>query len=135
MKIQKIVCIDFDGVIHSYSSGWKGANIISDSPVKGAIQWLINLLENDDLKPVIYSARSCQVGGIDAMKDWLLQYGLPPKYICFNKLDAETKDGKLLGFPVTKPPAFLTIDDRAIVFEGVFPSTTEIIKFKSWLGN
>ena len=35
-----IVCLDFDGVIHSYSSGWKGPREIPDPPVPGAIRWI-----------------------------------------------------------------------------------------------
>jgi hypothetical protein len=30
-----ILCLDFDGVLHSYTSGWKGAAVIPDPPVPG----------------------------------------------------------------------------------------------------
>ena len=32
-----IVVLDFDGVIHSYKSGWKGADVIPDEPVPGPV--------------------------------------------------------------------------------------------------
>lgn len=42
MKIQKllILSIDFDGVIHSYTSRWKGVDVIPDMPVPGAFEAL-----------------------------------------------------------------------------------------------
>ena len=43
-----ILCIDFDGVLHSYSSGWKGARNIPDPPVTGAIEWLDSLVEDGE---------------------------------------------------------------------------------------
>lgn len=35
-----ILCVDFDGVIHSYASGWTKTDTVADDPVPGAIGWL-----------------------------------------------------------------------------------------------
>lgn len=134
-----IILVDFDGVIHSYTSGWCGVDVIPDDPVPGAIEFLeANLPDPDDLdlfgtswdifrnenRPVvrIYSSRSKSYKGRRAMKNWLIKHGLHPGYI---------RDD-ILKFPITKPPAFLTIDDRALCFEGEFPSVNEMMAFKPW---
>lgn len=126
-----IICVDFDGVIHSYTSGWKGVSVIPDPPVSGAIEWLISHLPEPDSfgmsfyqGPIvqIYSSRSKSWFGRRAMKKWLIAHGLPREYI----------DDGLLKFPTKKPAAFLTIDDRAICFNGKFPSTEEMMAFKPW---
>lgn len=115
---KKILCVDFDGVIHSYSSGWKGGNVVSDPPVPGAIEWLEKASDKYNIN--IYSSRSNHFDGIQAMKTWLLDNGLPPNILSD------------IFFPTQKPAAYLTIDDRAICFNGVFPSFDEIDNFKPW---
>lgn len=133
MTKNPIICVDFDGVIHSYTSGWKGADVIPDEPVPGAIEWLIHHLPIPEAisamgeeyvgpEPVIYSARSGQKGGIKAMKEWFIKHGLHPAYI----------SDDILKFPKEKPAAFLTIDDRAICFNGHFPTSEEIMGFQTW---
>lgn len=127
-----IICVDFDGVIHSYTSGWKGVSVISDDPVPGAIEFLLRNLPLPDRQGVtgphtgpivqIYSSRSKSWFGRRAMKKWLIKHGLPREYIT---------DG-ILKFPTKKPAAFLTIDDRAICFNGTFPSKAEMMSFKPW---
>ena len=59
------------------------------------------------------------------MKKWLIKHGLHPAYI----------NDKILEFPTKKPAAFLTIDDRAICFDGTFPSKDEMLNFKPWNKN
>jgi hypothetical protein len=71
-------------------------------------------------RAVIYSSRSKDPKGVEAMKQWLLDYGI-------------TKDELAqIDFPSQKPPAFLTIDDRAICFRGTFPSHIELDNFRVW---
>jgi hypothetical protein len=115
-----ILCIDFDGVIHSYISPWTNAETISDSPVPGAIEWLESLL--DDFEVCIYSSRSKSSLAICEMKNWLYKYGM------------DWEDIERIKFPMQKPAAFLTIDDRTICFEGEFNNLTlkELLKFKPW---
>jgi hypothetical protein len=118
MKIEKLrICVDFDGVIHSYKSGWKGADVIPDEPVEGAFEALTTYLETG-YAVAVYSSRSGQEGGIEAMKNWFLQHG-------FEELGA-------LEFPEQKPPAVFYIDDNGFKFEGKFPSSDYIENWKPW---
>lgn len=130
LKGTPILCLDFDGVLHSYSSGWKGPRNIPDPPVDGAIEWLQSLLGCPDyfgigpryldFKIAIFSSRSRYIGGRRAMKKWLVRHGLDINYL------------ELISFPTRKPPAFLQIDDRAMTFKGEFPSVEEMKSFKPW---
>jgi hypothetical protein len=69
MKKKPILVLDFDGVIHSYSSGWKGASVIPDAPVQGSIDFILNAIKRYEV--AILSSRSHQWGGKQAMKKWL----------------------------------------------------------------
>lgn len=132
MNKNPIICVDFDGVIHSYASGWKGVDQIPDPPVPGAIDWLLAHLPVPEAlgmaspyvgpEVVIYSSRSKERAGIAAMKEWLVRNGVDEWYF---------RDD-ILKFPTQKPAAFLTIDDRAICFDGRFPTSEEMLAFTPW---
>lgn len=119
-KGRPILCIDFDGVIHSYLSGWKGATEIPDPPVDGALRWLRDLVLSEKFQVTIYSSRSRYENAISYMKKWLLDNGLDLHTVCS------------IEFPTEKPPAFLQIDDRAICFTGEFPTIEDMLAFKPW---
>lgn len=125
-KRKPILCLDFDGVLHSYSSGWKGADVIPDPPVKGALQFIYDAL-HAGFDVQIYSSRSHQSNGIGAMERWL-------ELECEAELGG-TATAFILGlvkWPEYKPSAMVTIDDRAITFTGEWPDLGELLTFKPW---
>lgn len=126
MAHKPILCVDFDGVIHSYASGWKGAAVIPDPPVPGAIAFLREAVKHFNVQ--VFSSRSGQPGGITAMCEWLGRWVLEQR-LEDNEDLAWAGDIK---WPTEKPPAHLTIDDRAILFTGTWPSMQEIHDFKPW---
>jgi hypothetical protein len=122
-----ILVLDFDGVIHSYASGWKGADIIPDPPVDGAMQFIWDATEH--FRVAVFSSRSNQAGGINAMKRWLDHH-----FRGYWGTHATQADDKLsdIEWPLEKPAAFITIDDRALTFDGRWPTIEFLKEFKPW---
>ena len=111
----KTVVFDFDGVIHSYISGWKGADCIPDPPVPG-IWDAIDEIRRAGYEVVVVSTRCATHKGRRAVVDWLQKY----------KIEVD-------GVKADKPPAICYIDDRAICFDG-HPETLiyKIRSFRPW---
>ena len=122
-----IIAIDFDGVLHSYIEKWQGTDIIPDPPVDGALDWLLKLLRDPILVPTIYSSRSKYPEGIAAMRAWLMEH-YSNKY----GMDIASDIVESIRFASEKPAAFLTIDDRAVQFRGIFPTPEAIKAFTPW---
>jgi hypothetical protein len=141
-----ILCIDFDGVIHSYESGWQGGALYG-TVVSGFFEWAAEAKEHFTL--AIYSSRSGSYEGRKRMHEWLyrqwLRWGsglataIPPIWVS-DPLQVAPDGGPPLRmdfvFVDTKPPAFLTIDDRAIQFEGKWSDPQldpeRLLQFKPW---
>jgi hypothetical protein len=124
-----ILCVDFDGVIHSYTSPWTDEMTISDPPVKGAIKWLWTATEWFDVQ--VYSSRSKNAEARDAMLLWLREWA---------SFEMDSEHPMVIGdpYPITfaaeKPAAFLTIDDRALTFDGDWSELdpADLLNFKPW---
>ena len=116
-----ILCLDFDGVLHSYTSGWKGADVIPDPPIEGAAAFMKKALNR--FRVCIFLSRSNQPGGLKAMQDWMIKW-----------MPSETVPHWAHGleWPLEKPAAFVTIDDRALTFDGTWPSMETLQNFKPW---
>lgn len=94
------VVFDFDGVIHSYTSGWQGPGVIPDPPVPG-IKEALKILQDIGYRIIIISSRSRYPEGVLAMTEYLEKHQIP-----YNEIDSE------------KPPAVAYVDDRAVRFDG-----------------
>jgi hypothetical protein len=116
-----ILCLDFDGVCHSYTSGWKGAAIIPDPPVPGMWEFLESVI--DWFEVHIFSSRTHQLGGKEAMFRWFLDHA---------ETDRQKGVSAMLIFPQEKPPAFVSLDDRVLTFTGTWPSCETLQNFKPW---
>ena len=126
MTYKPILCLDFDGVLHSYESGWKGADVIPDPPVPGAITFLRAALEH--FRVAIYSSRSGQPGGIEAMTQWI-GYHVAAERLSHQE---DLAWASAIEWPTEKPPAMVTLDDRAVMFTGTFPDPESLLDFKPW---
>lgn len=115
--MEPTIIFDFDGVIHSYTTGWHGANVASDQPVDG-IKEAIQEIRQAGYKVVVVSSRCYQDEGIETIRDYLNLHGI--------EVDDITHE---------KPPAIVSIDDRALTFDG-HPETllTKIKSFRTWNG-
>ena len=124
-----ILCVDFDGVIHSYSSGWQGADVIADPPVHGALEWLWHAQVYWDVQ--VYSSRSKEPNAIVAMREWLRYWALKELFFEGEVLENFMNE---LSFPTQKPAANMTIDDHAICFEGDWSKIDPkaLLEFKPW---
>lgn len=109
-----ILCLDFDGVLHSYTSGWQGEANIPDPPVEGA-QAFVEAAQNH-FKVVVVSSRCHTNAGRQAVRQWLEENGFP--------------EG--VEVVMERPAAFVTLDDRALTFTGKWPPIETLREFKPW---
>jgi hypothetical protein len=112
------IAVDFDGVLHSYTTPWLSADMIPDPPVPGAIEWLNEITKR--LTVVIHTTRGKDGSpfGRDAVQEWLRANG----YV-----------GPELLVTDHKIPALVYLDDRALRFDGTnFPTADEVHRLRPW---
>ena len=114
--MKKTIVFDFDGVIHSYTSGWKGVTDIPDPPVPG-IKKAIDDLRAAGYEVIVVSTRTAAHEGTKAVNEWLEKHEIAVDKVC-----------------AEKPPAYVYIDDRAICFDGNAASLLKkVSNFKTWM--
>ena len=114
--MKRTIVLDFDGVIHSYTSGYQGRFTIPDPPVEGIADAIRELRK--DFRVVVVSTRCQYTGGVSAVIGWLHKWGI------------QVDDVR-----ATKPPAVVYVDDRALCFDGDAAALPDKIRnFKTWQG-
>lgn len=124
MSKKPILCLDFDGVLHAYTSGWQGVDVIPDGPVPGATAFVVAAVEH--FKVAIHSSRSNSFSGRMAM------YGKIRDWLDETHPDVAAVVHQQIYFPEHKPPALVSIDDRALTFDGTWPDVADLLAFKPW---
>ncbi len=113
---QKSICLDFDGVINSYKSGWQGETIIPD-PLVLDTKAAIDRLRKEGWRVLVYSTRCKTAKGREAIRKYLRENGIFVDEICTDK-----------------PTALIYVDDRGLKFNGEWSQTLrEIATYKNWL--
>lgn len=114
-EIKYTIAVDFDGVIHSYTSPWVSSDVVLDPPVTGAIEWLNSM--SNKYKIVIFTTRAKEHKGIWAVK----------KYLTLNGFHLHHDDYEVTA---VKPAALIYLDDRAVRFDGKNFPTEDQIQFE-----
>lgn len=109
--MKKILSVDFDGTIHSYENGWQGGKIYG-TVIEGFFDWAIRVVEHD-YEIHVFSSRSSDPKLKKEMEDWL-----EDKFSDFCRKHNVAVTEQIFYYPTSKPKAFLTIDDRSILFNG-----------------
>lgn len=126
-----ILCLDFDGVVHQYTSGWHGACTIVDDATPGFFEWLDEAAQYFDIQ--IFSSRSHEAGAVTAMQFWLAEQR--KKWRDAGGRSCITDGTPVsVSFPTTKPPAMISIDDRALLFRGSWDELDPqaLLAFRPW---
>lgn len=123
MTSKPIIALDFDGCLHSYEHGWQEGRIYG-TLVPGFIEWALETQKSFRL--IIHSSRTGTDYGVKIVRDWLQA----------QRLNWPGRWPDLEVWSV-KPPAFISIDDRAIQFNGDWTAAElqpEVLRtFKPWM--
>ena len=121
--VRKIISLDFDGVVHSYTSPWVDEETIPDPPVDGAFAFMRRAIEKFDI--VIHTSRGRSSLGRYAVEHWMKRWAqatFPNDWHWISRVRVVPH----------KPAAHLSIDDRGYQFNGEFPDLEYIESFVPW---
>lgn len=143
----KTIAIDFDGVIHKYSKGWKDGSVYDEAVAQvftcigslfdtGYNVFILSTRNPKQIKKwingkIMVSEYESEGMGGDPERYVGTRYGFTCQIIPFWKKFWNKKN--VLGITKRKLPAHCYVDDRALKFEGDWVKTfSEILSFKTY---
>lgn len=105
------IAIDFDGTLHQYT-GWHDGRIGDPNP--GAVEFVTEAVKHFTV--VVVSSRCNHTDGKQQIAEWMEKHGFPAEVTVW----------------ASRPPAWVSIDDRAWQFRGQWPTIEELQAFQPW---
>lgn len=103
------ICFDFDGVIHSFTSPWRGDEIILDAPVYGCRDALA-IIKRKRCSILVHSVRCRSGRGRKAIAEYMEKH-----HLVYDEITEH------------KPVADLYVDDMAFLFTGVWDDVLKVV--------
>lgn len=130
MSYKPTLCLDFDGVIHSYERGWQDG-LLYGTVTDGFFEFILEARKGFNI--VIHTSRLNHIQEEDELRSWLSTHLVYWKLL--NNISPDFPPYiNDFSFAARKPPANVTIDDRALTFTGNwndFP-LEKLLNFKPW---
>jgi hypothetical protein len=115
--------VDFDGVLHRYTTKYVSPKVIPDLPYRGAISWLYSMIQFFEVD--VLSARAARLSGRRAMRRWLRERAGEELWNDYSM----NRGIKNATITCKKRPCIIYLDDRAVPFVGEFPRVDFILNF------
>lgn len=131
MPYKRLIAVDFDGVLHAYTTPWSDAATISDGPTPGAMRFLRDLAEDQRFDVVVVSSRCSNPLAVERIEAWLQKH-LMAEFGEHDGHEIFSSGLRVMRSDEGKLPAFLTLDDRANQFTGTWPDLDQLAVFKPW---
>lgn len=128
----KIIAVDFDGVIHSFTTPWTNVLEINDPIVPGAAEWLTMLTKY--YKVILHTCRLSWKPGEEYHEDVLISDRIIKikQFLASNNVSMTVIEKLEFHTTPGKPYANIYVDDHGYRFTGEFPSNETLDELKPW---
>ncbi len=103
-----VLALDLDGVIHPNTSPWQNVYTLPDAPTEGAVDF-VHYVRASGWSVEVHTARANAPNADEAVRVWLRDWGFPEMRVSHVKRNAS-----------------VYLDDRAMRFNGLWPTLTQL---------